>query len=109
VLPRPRSSSPSPRAEGLEVATAALAAVRKVKSDVRRKLRTPVRRAVISDTRERVAALRAVLDDFRVISAPYVDVFEVEGDRITSERLYFDQVELLTQLGLMPETTAASA
>lgn len=45
----------------------------------------------------------------RSLSAPYADVFEVEGDRITSERLYFDQVELLTQLGLMPDPAAPGA
>ncbi len=45
----------------------------------------------------------------RSIKAPYVDVFEVEGDQIVSERLYFDRVELLTQLGLMPEPAQASS
>ncbi len=44
----------------------------------------------------------------RSISAAYVDVFEVEGDRIASQRLYFDQVELLTQLGLMPDPAAVA-
>jgi valyl-tRNA synthetase len=51
-------------AAGLAVATAALAAVRKAKSDARRKLRTPVVRAVISDTPERLTALATVLEDF---------------------------------------------
>ena len=45
----------------------------------------------------------------RSLSVPYADVFEVEGDRITSDRLYFDQVELLTQLGLMPDPAAAAS
>jgi ketosteroid isomerase-like protein len=45
----------------------------------------------------------------RSLSAPYADVFEVDGDRITSERLYFDQMELLTQLGLMPDPAVASS
>ena len=45
----------------------------------------------------------------RSVSAPYVDIFETDGDRITSERLYFDQVELLTQLGLMPDPAAAAS
>jgi ketosteroid isomerase-like protein len=31
------------------------------------------------------------------------DIATVEGGRITSHRFYFDQVEFLTQLGLMPE------
>jgi valyl-tRNA synthetase len=52
-------------AGGLQVATEALAAVRKAKSDAKRKLRTPVRRAVVSDTPARLAALRPMLDDFR--------------------------------------------
>jgi steroid delta-isomerase-like uncharacterized protein len=34
-------------------------------------------------------------------------VFEVEAGRITAERGYFDQVEFLTQLGLMPAPVAA--
>jgi predicted ester cyclase len=45
----------------------------------------------------------------RSIKAAYADVFEIEGDRITAERLYFDQVELLTQLGLMPEPAATAS
>ena len=34
------------------------------------------------------------------------DVAVVEGGEITSHRFYFDQVEFLTQLGLMPEMSA---
>jgi predicted ester cyclase len=45
----------------------------------------------------------------RSLTATYADVFEIEGDRITSERLYFDQVGLLTQLGLMPNPAAAAS
>ena len=45
----------------------------------------------------------------RSLSAPYVDVFEIEGDRITSDRLYFDQLELLTQLGLMQAPAGAAS
>jgi hypothetical protein len=45
----------------------------------------------------------------RSISAPYADIFEVEGDHVKSERLYFDQVGLLTQLGLMPEPAVAAS
>ncbi|MGY0233509.1 ester cyclase [Longispora urticae] len=33
-----------------------------------------------------------------------VDLATVEDGRITSYRLYYDQVDFLTQLGLMPET-----
>ncbi len=45
----------------------------------------------------------------RSLSAPYAEFFEVEGDRITSDRLYFDQVELLTQLGLLPDPVVAAS
>lgn len=36
-----------------------------------------------------------------------VQIFRVEGDAIADTRLYFDQVQVMTQLGLMPEPTAA--
>lgn len=36
-----------------------------------------------------------------------VDLVRVEGGKIVEEHMYFDQVELLTQLGLMPETATA--
>ncbi len=36
-----------------------------------------------------------------------VDVARVAGGKIVEEHLYFDQVEILTQLGLMPETATA--
>jgi predicted ester cyclase len=45
----------------------------------------------------------------RSLSAPFAEVLEVEGDRITSDRLYFDQVELLIQLGLMPDPSVAAS
>ena len=45
----------------------------------------------------------------RSLRAPYVDVFEIQDDHVVAERLYFDQVELLTQLGLMPAPEAAAA
>jgi predicted ester cyclase len=32
-----------------------------------------------------------------------VQIFRVEGDAVVDTRLYFDQVQVLTQLGLMPE------
>lgn len=44
----------------------------------------------------------------RSLEAPCAAVFEVEGGRIKSE-LYYDQVELLTQLGLMPAPAAAAS
>lgn len=36
-----------------------------------------------------------------------VQVFRVEGDKVADTRLYFDQVQILTQLGLMPERAMA--
>jgi steroid delta-isomerase-like uncharacterized protein len=44
----------------------------------------------------------------RSLSVPYVEVFDIEDDQVASTRLYFDQVELLTQLGLMPAAEAAA-
>jgi predicted ester cyclase len=41
--------------------------------------------------------------DFRWMSS-----YEVRGDELASEHLYFDQAELLGQLGLMPATSARS-
>lgn len=37
----------------------------------------------------------------RRVSVPFVNVCEMSGDRYTDFVLYFDQVELLTQLGLV--------
>jgi predicted ester cyclase len=36
-----------------------------------------------------------------------VQVFRVEGDAVVDTRLYFDQVQVMTQLGLMPEPAQA--
>jgi len=36
-----------------------------------------------------------------------VQIFRVEGDAVVDTRLYFDQVQILTQLGLMPEPAEA--
>lgn len=38
-----------------------------------------------------------------------VQIFKVEGDVVTDTRLYYDQVQVLTQLGLMPEPATATA
>ena len=38
-----------------------------------------------------------------------VQIFRVENDAVADTRLYFDQVEILTQLGLMPEPAQAQA
>jgi predicted ester cyclase len=36
-----------------------------------------------------------------------VQIFRVEGDEVVDTRLYFDQVQIMTQLGLMPEPARA--
>jgi steroid delta-isomerase-like uncharacterized protein len=36
-----------------------------------------------------------------------VQIFRVDGETIGDTRLYFDQVEVMTQLGLMPEPATA--
>lgn len=38
-----------------------------------------------------------------------VQIMKVEGGKIAGARLYFDQVDVLTQLGLMPTTAGATA
>jgi predicted ester cyclase len=38
-----------------------------------------------------------------------VQVYRVEGEAVADTRLYFDQMEVITQLGLMPEVSAATA
>lgn len=35
-------------------------------------------------------------------------IFRVEGDTVADTRLYFDQVQVMTQLGLMPERATAT-
>lgn len=37
----------------------------------------------------------------RALNLDMADMFEVEGDRITRHRIYYDQVQLMSQLGLM--------
>jgi predicted ester cyclase len=43
----------------------------------------------------------------RRLSGRGVQVFRVEGDAVADTRLYFDQVQIMTQLGLMPEPAPA--
>jgi steroid delta-isomerase-like uncharacterized protein len=38
---------------------------------------------------------------------PFVGVFRVENGKISSIRIYFDQIEVFTQLGLMPGATSS--
>lgn len=40
------------------------------------------------------------------LSGRGAEVFRVEKGKIVEDRLYFDQVQVMTQLGLMPEATA---
>jgi steroid delta-isomerase-like uncharacterized protein len=37
---------------------------------------------------------------------PFVGIFQVTAGKISSIRIYYDQIELLTQLGLMPGATS---
>jgi steroid delta-isomerase-like uncharacterized protein len=36
---------------------------------------------------------------------PFVGIFRVQGGKITSIRIYYDQMELFTQLGLIPSAS----
>lgn len=36
-----------------------------------------------------------------------VQIFRIEGETVVDTRLYFDQVQVMTQLGLMPEPATA--
>jgi steroid delta-isomerase-like uncharacterized protein len=38
-----------------------------------------------------------------------VQIFKVDGEFVTETRLYFDQVDVMTQLGLMPEPASATS
>jgi predicted ester cyclase len=44
----------------------------------------------------------------RELNGRGVQLLRVEGGQVVDTRLYFDQVQVLTQLGLMPEPAAAS-
>jgi hypothetical protein len=43
----------------------------------------------------------------KTLNGRAVQIFRVDGDTIAATRLYFDQVQVMTQLGLMPEPAAA--
>jgi steroid delta-isomerase-like uncharacterized protein len=43
----------------------------------------------------------------RKLNGRGVQVFRVDGETIADTRLYFDQVQVMTQLGLMPEPATA--
>ena len=42
----------------------------------------------------------------KTMNVSFAAIFHVTDDKIASIRLYYDQIELLTQLGLMPQPTA---
>lgn len=37
----------------------------------------------------------------RLLNLDFSDLFETDGDRITRHRIYYDQVQLMSQIGLM--------
>lgn len=43
----------------------------------------------------------------KTVNGRGVQIFRVDGDTVAETRLYFDQVQVMTQLGLMPEPTTA--
>jgi hypothetical protein len=45
----------------------------------------------------------------RRVEGPFVDIFEFDGDKIVSDRLTFDRLRLMEQLGLMPTPAGAGA
>lgn len=45
----------------------------------------------------------------RQLSGRAVQILKVEGGKVTDSRLYFDQIDVLMQLGVMPAAMAATA
>ena len=43
----------------------------------------------------------------RQLTGRGAEIFRIEGDKVAEWHLYFDQVQVLTQLGLMPEAALA--
>ena len=43
----------------------------------------------------------------RSIALPFADFFKIEGDRVKTHKVYFDQATLMEQLGLVPQAAAA--
>jgi predicted ester cyclase len=43
----------------------------------------------------------------RRMDLPFSDFFEVKDGKVISHRVYFDQMALMAQLGLLPEPAAA--
>lgn len=48
-----------------------------------------------------------ILATNRRLNGRGVQIFRVENDTVVDTRLYFDQVQIMTQLGLMPEPAPA--
>jgi steroid delta-isomerase-like uncharacterized protein len=45
----------------------------------------------------------------RTLRGRGVQIFRVDGETVIDTRLYFDQVQVMSQLGLMPEPAAATS
>jgi steroid delta-isomerase-like uncharacterized protein len=45
----------------------------------------------------------------KTVEAPTVDVFEVRGGKIVTRRGYFDNLDVMTQLGLVPTGAATTS
>jgi uncharacterized protein (TIGR02246 family) len=45
----------------------------------------------------------------RRVEGPFVDIFEIRDDQVVSDRLSFDRMQLMEQLGLMPAPAGAAA
>jgi predicted ester cyclase len=43
------------------------------------------------------------------VEGPYVDVFEIRDGKVVSDRLTFDRLQLMEQLGLVPQPAGAGA
>ena len=43
----------------------------------------------------------------KTLNGRAVQIFRIEGETVADTRLYFDQVQVMTQLGLMPEAATA--
>jgi steroid delta-isomerase-like uncharacterized protein len=43
------------------------------------------------------------------VEGPFVDIFEIRDGKVVSDRLTFDRLQLMEQLGLMPQPAGATA
>ena len=44
----------------------------------------------------------------RAVRGPYMDIFEIRDGKVISDHLSFDRMELMEQLGLVPQPAAAA-